>query len=607
MALGDYLASLNLAPGVAEKLQGQFIGPPNLPPEGPGQYVRAPMGPPDEPPPAPPQTADAQYVKPSNPMGMIPMGEAPPAEPAPTTPGQYVKAPPPEAAAPEADDGGGQGGGAPAAMPMRVSPAHWQPGTRAYTKQYGMTPEELEPGQTSRDAGTGQGMLAIDKQRAAEQDMADAEVGYAQAKQRAEEIASAKRARLEQDRQAYVLREQERLEDLAKKASEKVDVDAAHGSLGAQMLGAIAVGLGQFGAAINGGPNMAYQIISDGINRRIKAQSENIANARASLAARQSLYRQNLDEFGDKERAILATKVQYLDQVRAQVDEVFARSKGTLSEANYNAMQKKLLDERANTLDQFALRTHTQLAEQGNEHYVPAQVVGGGGGGGKALDNLVTLSDGTTVKMPNEKQQDAAIGKVQVLDKLQRMNNRALQIRKKLEKVDPIVNATEYNTLYGELEDMQETKAALLSTDAGQGVLKDSEYWRSIEKQGLYTRGVGFFKGNPVAKSVRDAADANLRKQIERADEDQRAYVKAAGGAIVQKGYQRDAAGNLVPAAKYTGQDVKPSPQLAPKDFKPVRPGLEVPRAPAPLGEVTPQAPVFGGVSPPAPPAPRKK
>lgn len=620
MALGDYLSSLNLDPAIAARLTtigapAPAFGPPNpnYGPPAPG-----PMAPPDDGQPRDDAGnvvaagASSRVGSKNNdpPTGYMSTRGAPglvdmrPAEVFRDDAGKVVVA---GASSPvhggaqdsggEVQDVGGQGPpqqDAPAHQGVYV-PSHWQPGTRSEAVRYGMDPDALAPAQSAYESATGHGIAAGDKRLEAAQMAGMADAVYASAHAQAAQSAAEKMRRMENEKQAYVVREGEKLDDLTLAAQQKIDPDAAKGSMGSQILAAIAVGLGQFGASLNGGQNTALQIVNGNIDRQIRAQEMNISNAKKSLGDEQSLYKQNLEAFGDRERAVLATKVQYLEQVRAMADQQYAAAKSSANEGDKHAWDQKLMEQKAEYKTQFAKITQDVHETNVNEKFVSGQVVGGGPGPKKDLPNLVTLSDGTTVQMPNEKQQDKAIEKIQVIDKLQRYSNEALNVRKEIAKVDPILDHSAYSKLHKQLEDLEETKVSMLSTEAGQGVLRDSEYARSVARQGFYTQGVGFFKGNPVSRSERETADANIRRQIQRGDEDQRAFVRAAGGHVVERGYATGPDGQRAPVAQYTGQDVKPAEQLAPAGFKPLKKSAgDIPTADTPLGETTPRAHDFG-------------
>lgn len=483
----------------------------------------------------------------------------------------------------------------PVAAPSYTIPAHWQAGTHAVAMQRGMDPDELEEGEQYRDAATGQGLLASDKRLEAAQRAGMADGIYATARAAAAQKANERIAEINREKAAFVQTEQAKLEKFAVAAQKQVDPEAYwkdKGTLG-RLGAAIAIGLGQFGALMRGGPNTAWQIIQSGIQENIDAQKANIATAKHAFDMKQSLYARNLMEFGDREKAALATKINYLDQVAGMVDQMKVAAGQSANEANYHDIQKKIFDERAQTKDQFAIRTHTQVSEQENEHFVPAQRIGGGAAAMKRPGNLITLTDGTTVQMASDTEHKEAVAKIQSLDRLQRLNNEILTLRQQTAKLDPLLDKTQYDTNMAKLNDMAIDKIDLMSIAKEQGVVKEAEFARAKNEQSMATNGLGLFKGNPIAAKDRDVADEVIRAQNERWNKDQHAYVRASGVPIVKKGYVADANGRLTPAGAYTGQDVDLPSTLAPRGSAPMDGSTKVRAQGAPLSETTPAAERF--------------
>lgn len=401
MALGDYLSSLNLDAASQQKLMG-MVTPPAAPPD---DGINASPVSPDEvakynamiPGTTAADTAQDQAAM-SRVQDGAPFG--PPAPPA-ATPGgssglnqgrtaERAKA---DAASipqgPAGSDGFptyrnlGNDGPAMAAAPsgpMRVVPGGWRDTARSETVQHGLDKAVLQPGEEYRDDAHIHGQLAGAARLEAAQQQGMADAVYASAHAAASKQAADQMQRLENEKRAYVQREGERLNELAIKAQEKVDPDAARGSLGAQLFAAIGIALGEFGASLKGGQNTALAIVQSNIDRNIAAQQANINNAHKNLDNAKGLYAQNLAAFGDKERAALATKVQYLDQVKAMADQQYAAAKHTMNEADYESFLQKLQDDRAQTTDQFNIRSADQKTSQHSQHYQQTQVVGGAGG-----------------------------------------------------------------------------------------------------------------------------------------------------------------------------------------------------------------------------------
>ena len=269
------------------------------------------------------------------------------------------------------------GGHTPSAPGLQVIPGGWQHGSRGESVQHGVNPERLKEGQYYRDVAAGQGLLAGDAHLKGAQQQAQADVAYAAAHAKAAEDAAAQMQRLQHEKEMYIAGEHEKLNVLNTAAQAQIDPEAAKGSHASQLVGAIAVALNQFGAALTGGPNTALQIVNANIDRNLKAQSDNIAIAGRAADREQSLYRQNLEAFGDKERAVLATKMQYLDQAKAIADQKYAAAKSSMNEAAYHEFIQGLNDKKAELADQFGIRTEDRHTSQSHDVYRPAGVVGG--------------------------------------------------------------------------------------------------------------------------------------------------------------------------------------------------------------------------------------
>lgn len=481
------------------------------------------------------------------------------------------------------------------ASPARTVPAHWQPGSHSVGLQHGMAPSELEQGASERDVATGYGLMAADKHLEAAQKAGMADAVYASAHQMASQQANERISQLNRDRDNYVATERKKLDQLAAETQKEVDPNAywkERGS-GAQLAAALMIGLNEFATLWRGrGTNTAKALIDEGIARNIDAQKTNISNARNALTGRESIYARNLAAFGDQERATLATKVNYLDQVSAMADAKRAEVKTDEAQAGHDELVKHLYDERAQAADKFAQLTHTQATEQMNEHFVPPQTVGGASQL-KREGDLVTLSDGTTFKMGSEKIADKAVEKIQVLDKLQRRNNDILKLRAEAVKLDPILDATEFAKKKALLEEYADEKVALMSIGLEQGTVKEDEYKRAKEFAANAENGLGFFKGNPYAAAQRESADAVLRMQTKKWGDDQRSYVTSAGGSVYQRGYVKDQNGNLKPVGRYTGQDATPTEALPPNGAKAMDSHTELPTAGAPVRTKIPAAKRF--------------
>ncbi len=392
MAIGDYLAGLDLSPGAADRLSG-LAGVDSasmIPPPPPGSGEPSPavvptrdLGEIDDPRPSALSRGVNGFVdgvaNAYNPLYGAQQYEAKLSEDrksnehfGPPRPPPTMEAKPVYGQAPIVVRGATGGG-------VGARPAGWVPGSKSVAEHPGMTGEELAPGAYHRDVAAGQRLLGADKHLEASQVQANAEVALAQAHQDAVEADRARQERIGIERAQYVQDQQAKLEKLSLDARKQVDPELARGSAGAQIMSAIAVALGQYGASITGGQNTAYQIVKDRINQNIEAQRDNIANAGKALDHEQGLYKQNLEEFGDKARASIATKVSLLEQAKAETDKQFAKARGTMNEGDYHELVAKLNADIANEKDTFAKLSHNDITMQSNAHYQQAQAGTGAG------------------------------------------------------------------------------------------------------------------------------------------------------------------------------------------------------------------------------------
>lgn len=514
MGFGDYLASLNMDPGTAARLQG-MVGPPAPGPPPPPPAEPAPMGPPNDNGinAGPVTAAEAQRygASPAEITGLqrnntaVKMGVNP-ANPElnPRTPGEQAmveqeaedKAPavrPPPAAS--GDDESAILG----VSPGRFVGAQWVPTTRSTHTQRGIDVSKLEPGQRLRMLGAQHGEASIDATQQAAAHEAAGDVAYAAAHAEATQQAAARQRAIENEKEAYTIREHEKLETLNTAAQQQIDPEAAKGSMGAQILAAIAVGLGQFGASLNGGTNTALQIVNSNIDRRIAAQQANINNAHKALGNEQSLYKDNLAAFGDKERAVLASKMQMIDQAKAQLDQQYAGAKSNRNEAQYHAMREGLDEKYAQYADQFGIRTADQVATTGAEHYAPAHMEGGGvGAGAKGKEELFVPSLGIYARTKEEaKELRANSGRTQnTVRELQRAQEIIAEAK---QTSDPRKIAE----LQRELKGVAARAAVTATVKEGQGAMSEGDRVVSEAGLGLADVNLGLLnRANPLSPSM---------------------------------------------------------------------------------------------------------
>lgn len=119
-------------------------------------------------------------------------------------------------------------------------------------------------------------------------------------------------ANLRQRQTDYLDATNNHLNDLMAKADAYGHIDPdrwMHSKSAGSRIGmALAMGLGQFGAAITHSPNAAMDIIQKEIDRDVDAQKQQAENSRAAVGQAANLYQLNRERLGDNERATLATQ-----------------------------------------------------------------------------------------------------------------------------------------------------------------------------------------------------------------------------------------------------------------------------------------------------------
>ena len=262
----------------------------------------------------------------------------------------------------------------------RPTPAHWQSTTHDITTERNMDPNSLDQARDYAQDAAGQQLLAHDKRMEAAVYQGAMDSAQRYGKKMADDYYGARLREMEAHKEAYQRQEMAKLNELVMQANVKPDPNAYWKDKGTagKIFAAIAIGLGQFGASMTGGQNAAYQIIKDGIDRSMRAQEAASANARNTFVMRQSLYQNNLAVLGDKERALLATRMQYLDNVTDTIKQgMLGRGKaGADAEAQKSEFLQKFYDDRAKLETEFAKLTAVKATEKSAEKFVPANAGG---------------------------------------------------------------------------------------------------------------------------------------------------------------------------------------------------------------------------------------
>lgn len=426
----------------------------------------------------------------------------------------------------------------------------------------------------------------------------------------AAQMDAAERARIEHEavqaqRDAEVKKRLGEIEHFNAQANQKIGADLfSHGPLSG-IMGAIAIGLGQYSAAINRTENMAAKLIESNINREIQIQIENIKNAKGNADNAKGLLSMHLQRFGDMDRAIDATKIALYDQAVKQLDAFRAQHGAQVSEANYNDTAGKLLNERGLLLNKLGVQIQNDVV-QTEKMRAPVFAGGGGGGGGESPGYLVSIPDGngktsTVVSFDSKELKNKAVEQIYFLSKLQEMNNHIKQERLAMRDLNPVTDREAWAQHMLRLEDLGERKLKLVENAYHQGVLREGEKpdaqrytahaTTGLNWAGQSTGGVGKWLTKPRFEAANKALDA----QTLEFQEDMARLVKSGVGRVVQPGYNVDPmTGQLSVGDRLTGQDALPTSNLAPRGSR-AQPGFpQPPTQGAPLREQLPPSPVFG-------------
>lgn len=177
----------------------------------------------------------------------------------------------------------------------------------------------------------------------------NAAIGYAMERDRIEAEDRARREYETERRTATAAAQRSYRSFADRAASLRIDPDGFYHSrgVGGTIAASIAIGLGGLGSTINGGPNVALQMINEEIDRDITAQQQQIESAFRRADAEGTLYDMARQEYADRGAALEASRALALENVAAQVGES-AASLGSV-EARHNAevMAAQLRDQAA--------------------------------------------------------------------------------------------------------------------------------------------------------------------------------------------------------------------------------------------------------------------
>lgn len=434
--------------------------------------------------------------------------------------------------------GGGGGGG-------QMVPGRWGHSTAKESREGNiLDPARLEQMGIDQNSATGHSLRAADARHKAATIEAENDAAYAVAKNRALRIGAEEQAALQVARQNYIDEQMQKMQALAAEAKTKINPNEIWEKKGggpARVLAAIAIGLGQFGALMRGGPNTAWQIIQHEIDGNIDAQKQRIANAKDQLSIQQNLYAQNLAQFGDKERAIAATRINYLDQVQNMLDMKRAEAKGHIADAAYEEMTAKTLDAKAKHEQEILELTKVKSTQELTDKWKDPAMVGGAANQGIAgMEERFVPDLGIYARTKEEAVKIRDHGSrtqviVAALKDAQSVYARAAKTK------DPF----ELRKLQAELESIRSRAAVQQTVKEGQGAMsKDDERVNSTA--------IGLFEGSVWRPNGELNNQAALAGKAITATQQAHGRL-GSGGQRGAEVYVRDAKGNLVPRAVLFG------------------------------------------------------
>ncbi len=475
-----------------------------------------------------------------------------------------------------------------------VIPGGWRGDTRGVKVQEGIP---VDPSiRQGYDTAAGLDIHAGAQQGAASKALFEHERDVMLRKQQAAEQAGFQHMRIQDERDRIVRDRMAEIEDLNKQAQGNPEDTFNSSHVLAQVIGAIAVGLGfasgspvgalaggLFGGTIN---NLVNQDISS------KRDAQRSAGERAGRQI--NLLNLHRERLKDEDQAIEATKLAYYDSIHSLVDSYYAQHKAQVSEPEYKRMVADIIREREKTKQGLDIQEADKVTREMHEKNRPATLAGSGVTAQPG--NVLTLPDGSSYVMPNDKQFNDAVEGIGSYNRLIQFNNEIADLRKKTEALE-IGDYTQRQVNIAKLEDLEQAKLKAIETAAKQGVLREGEYERAQSATGHATTGLGIVSGNvPIySEAQRAAANATIAAQTKRWQDHILELPRNMQGKVVVQGYMRNPlTGELTPAAKYTGQNAIPRAGLAPAGSKSVDPRRPVNTMPARSGaESTPYAPQF--------------
>ncbi len=416
-------------------------------------------------------------------------------------------------------------------------------------------------------------LQGAEQMRGANQALHAEEANLIQQRLQANKEAADARLRVEAEKKAMVDKSMAEMRALNEQAGAAIDPNKywSDRGAGAGVVGAIAIALGEFSSKLRGGPNTAMQLIENGINREVQAQVQNRQLAQHKLGQAQNLYNLHLQNFGDKERAIEATKLGLYDNILAQAEQYRLKHAISADDAAYMDLVGGILEKKGDTDNRVMLQSTDDVNRQYTESWHNAQYAGGGGTPAGKLDGMELIpvpgSDRT-----GEKNQMIAVPKgvhqklsevVGATNTIVGINQEALERIKEIKRDAPLAMKGDFEAFQRVqanrklLEDLGQRKASYLSSSEGQGVLKEAEFQRAMDDRVLFN---DWWKPGANVEKRLQGQNNSVTGAAGR-------MVQGAGGQHVKMAYTRDKNGALQPTPLFEGKPYAPpvvGPEMGP-------------------------------------------
>ena len=166
----------------------------------------------------------------------------------------------------------------------------------------------------------------------------------------------------------------------------EIDPNRAFKTTGSRLASAVAIAMSAFGQGVSGrgGPNTAYKIINDAINRDVDIQKEELRTRKDVLRNKNNLYAQMLNRFGSERSAELATQQAGIAAAVQGLEALKAVHKSENAQLN--------IDQQIAELQATGAKAKTQLLQlEGQLALAETRMAGKGGGSGKKDASLAKI------------------------------------------------------------------------------------------------------------------------------------------------------------------------------------------------------------------------